>query len=111
MLLAMAKNPKSRARRIDDATTIIRGQRVILDSDLARLYGVTTAALNQAVKRNAARFPDDFAFRLTTVEASNLISQSVTSSSGYGGRRKPPRVFTEHCHAIQRVEFAAGDPG
>ena len=52
-------------------------------------------ALNQAVKRNAARFPADFAFRLTAEEFANLMSQSVTSSAGHGGRRKPPRVFTE----------------
>ena len=58
----------------------IRGQRVIVDSDLAELYGVETRALNQAVNRNAQRFPDDFAFRLTTEEFSHLRSQTVTSS-------------------------------
>jgi hypothetical protein len=68
----------------------------MLDSDLARLYGIPTMALNQAVRRNRARFPDDFAFVLTRQEFTNLISQSVISSGGYGGRRKPPRVFTEH---------------
>jgi hypothetical protein len=68
----------------------------MLDVDLARLYGVTTAALNQAVKRNAERFPTDFAFRLGSTEVENLKSQTVISSAGHGGRRKQPWVFTEH---------------
>ena len=66
----------------------------MFDRDLAELYGVATGTLNQAVARNMARFPSDFAFRLTPAEAANLISQSVISSS-HGGRRKSPRVFTE----------------
>ncbi len=74
----------------------IRGQRVMLDSDLAILYGVTTKQLNQAVRRNRRRFPSDFVFRLTLDEASNLKSQLVTSSSQWGGRRKLPNAFTEH---------------
>lgn len=74
----------------------VRGQKVLLDEDLARLYGVTTKALNQAVSRNVERFPEDFAFRLTREEVANLKSQTVTSRSGrHGGRRKLPRVFTE----------------
>jgi hypothetical protein len=85
-----------RPEQIERAILVVRGQRVMLDSDLARLYGVTTAALNQAVKRNADRFPEDFAFRLTDHEFQNLISQFVTSRSGWGGRRKSPWVFTEH---------------
>jgi len=72
----------------------IRGLKVIIDSDLAELYGVETKVLNQAVRRNLNRFPDDFSFRLTADEFSNLRSQSVTSS--WGGRRYPPTVFTEH---------------
>lgn len=73
----------------------IRGQRVMLDADLAELYGVTTKVLNQAVKRNSKRFPQDFAFRLTTEETANLKSQIVTSS-GWGGRRRSlPLAFTE----------------
>jgi len=60
----------------------IRGQRVILDADLARLYGTTTKAFNQAIKRNATRFPPDFAFQLTEVEQDNLKSQIVTSNTG-----------------------------
>jgi hypothetical protein len=82
--------------QIDRSIHVIRGQRVMLDFDLAKLYGITTAALNQAVSRNRLRFPEDFAFRLTLQELRNLISQTVTSSSGYGGRRKSPWAFTEH---------------
>ncbi len=85
-----------RAREIESVINVFRGQRVILDSDLARFYGVTTAAINQAVRRNAERFPDDFAFPLSRQEVTNLKSQTVTSSLGHGGRRKVPWVFTEH---------------
>lgn len=67
----------------------------MLDSDLARFYGVTTFNLNKAVSRNLDRFPDDFSFILTREEVKNLIFQSGISSSGYGGRRTLPRVFTE----------------
>lgn len=75
---------------------LIRGQKVMLDSELAALYGVETRTLNQAVRRNAVRFPEDFMFQLTRDEFDNLISQFVTSSSGnYGGRRTLPLVFTE----------------
>jgi hypothetical protein len=65
----------------------------LLDEDLAHLYGVQTRVLNQAVSRNADRFPEDFVFRLNADEFANLKSQIVTSS--WGGRRKPPRAFTE----------------
>lgn len=68
----------------------------MLDADLAKLYDVPTKVLNQAVKRNALRFPNDFAFQLTAQEFANLMSQIVTSSSGHGGRRKLPWAFTEH---------------
>jgi hypothetical protein len=74
----------------------IRAAKVILDSDLAGLYGVETRALNQAVRRNAARFPEDFVFQLTAEEYTRLRSQSVTSNIGRGGRRYLPFVFTEH---------------
>ena len=86
----------ARAEQIEQVIKVVRGQRVMLDSDLARLYGVTTAALNQAVKRNAQRFPLDFAFRLTRQEFMALISQIVTSKGSRGGHRKLPWVFTEH---------------
>jgi hypothetical protein len=71
----------------------IRGQKVMLDFDLARLYQVETKVLNQAVKRNRKRFPSDFMFQLDSKEVANLKSQFVTSS--WGGRRTPPYAFTE----------------
>ncbi len=83
-------------KSIDIPIHTVRGQRVVLDSDLAALYGVTTMAFNQAIKRNLKRFPEDFSFVVSSEEFLILISQSVISSSGHGGRRKPPRVFTEH---------------
>jgi hypothetical protein len=75
---------------------VIRGQRVMLDADLARLYGVPTKRLNEQVRRNRNRFPSDFAFQLDVQEFSNLRSQTATSSSNYGGRRYLPWAFTEH---------------
>jgi hypothetical protein len=81
--------------RIATAIYLIRGEKVMLDSDLAELYGVGTGALNQAVSRNEERFPDDFSFYLTDSEWNFLISQTVISNEGRGGRRKRPRVFTE----------------
>ena len=74
---------------------VIRGHKVILDTDLAELYEVENRSLIQAVKRNQDRFPDDFMFQLTKQEVSNLRSQSVISSSTHGGRRTPPYAFTE----------------
>ena len=82
--------------RVESRIRPLRGLAVILDGDLAAIYGVTTAALNQAVKRNRERFPEDFLFQLTADESADLKSQSVTSSSGHGGRRKLPWAFTEH---------------
>jgi len=75
---------------------VIRGRKVMVDADLANLYRVATKALNQAVKRNAERFPDDFMFQLASDEAELLRSQTVTSNEGSGGRRYLPFVFTEH---------------
>jgi hypothetical protein len=83
-------------RRIEDLIFLVRGQRVMLDSDLAKIYGVTTGQLNQAVKRNTGRFQAGFAFQLTGQEFTALISQSVISKVGRGGRTKLPWVFTEH---------------
>jgi hypothetical protein len=83
------------AEEIERQIYVVRGQRVMLDADLASLYGVTTRRLNEQVRRNRERFPDDFAFELTLQEFRNLMSQFATSSSGYGGRRKLPWVFTE----------------
>jgi len=73
----------------------VRETRVILDSDLALLYGVSTTVFNQAMKRNRERFPGSFMFQLERQEFTLLISQTVTSK-GRGGRRKLPYVFTEH---------------
>lgn len=81
--------------RIDSLILTIRGERVILDSDLAGIYGVPLKRLNEQVRRNQSRFPADFAFQLDRQEFANLKSQIATSSS-HGGKRKLPWVFTEH---------------
>ena len=75
---------------------VVRGQRVIMDSDLARIYGGTTARLNQQVGRNHHRFPEDFMFRLTRDEFDSLRLQIATSKNTRGGRRTLPRMFTEY---------------
>jgi hypothetical protein len=103
----MTKGMAFPAVRVERLIQVVRGQKVILDADLADLYGVETKALNQALKRNERRFPEDFAFRLTQQEATDLKSQVVTSSSanrsqfvtGSQKHRDPralPMVFTEH---------------
>ena len=79
---------------ITRAILVLRGRRVLLDTELALLYGVTTRRLNEQVRRNRRRFPDDFLFELTIEEFANLKSQFATSS--WGGRRKLPFAFTEH---------------
>lgn len=81
---------------IAERIVTLRGQGVLLDSDLAVLYGVATKRFNEAVKRNIDRFPDDFSFQLNADEWSSLRSQSATSKIGRGGRRYLPFVFTEH---------------
>jgi hypothetical protein len=81
--------------QIERRILLLRGQRVMLSTDLAILYGVPTKVLNQSVRRNSERFPDDFMFQLTADEVANLKSQIVTSSSGHGGTRHPPYAFTE----------------
>jgi hypothetical protein len=81
--------------RIEGAILEIRGQRVMLDADLAAIYGVETKMLVRAVRRNIARFPADFMFQLTDEELGNLRCQFGTSSQ-WGGRRYPPYAFTEH---------------
>ena len=81
---------------IQSRILLIRGQRVIMDSDLARLYGVPTRRLNEQIRRNTERFPSDFCFQLTREEVANLMSQNATSSFTHGGRRKLPFAFTEH---------------
>ena len=82
--------------KIEKRIFTVRAQKVMLDSDLADLYGVTTKRLNEQVRRNRGRFPADFMFRLTKEEAAGLRSQNATSKGGRGGRRYPPSVFTEH---------------
>ena len=93
----MAKKSGLASRqRIEDAIIQLRGEKVLLDADLAALYGVTTKALNQAVKRNRKRFPRDFMFCLTATEAAALNrSQSVTGSQKHRDPRYRPFVFTE----------------
>ncbi len=81
--------------QLESVIYLIRGQRVMFDSDLAAIYGVTTKRLNEQVRRNISRFPEDFAFQLTAEELTNLRSQIATSSF-HGGRRYRPWVFTEH---------------
>jgi len=93
-----------RIANLESAIHLIRGQRVMLDSDLAMIYGVTTKRLNEQFKRNRLRFPPDFAFQLTVQEFRNLKSRIATSSlrsqfgtsGSHGGKRKLPLVFTEH---------------
>jgi phage regulator Rha-like protein len=82
--------------RIERSILLIRGEKVILDTDLAELYGVTTKRLNEQARRNGGRFPSDFMFQLTEEEFSALRSQIATSNVGRGGRRYPPYAFTEH---------------
>jgi hypothetical protein len=94
--MASAKTPVP-APDITRAILVLRGQRVLLDTELAALYGVPTKALNQAVKRNAERFPEDFMFRLTRAEIEALNrSQFVTGSQRHRDPRFPPYAFTEH---------------
>lgn len=83
------------AERIESAIVLLRGEKVLLDHDLAALYGVEPRSLIQAVKRNLTRFPEDFMFQLSQEELQNLRSQFVISSS-HGGRRYLPYAFTEH---------------
>ena len=107
MAAAKTAQPQSTLPRI----FTVHGKKVVLDADLAGLYGLPTFRLNEAVKRNPNRFPEDFSFTIQPEEAENLISQIaisseagrvglksqyVSSKNGHGGRRKPVRVFTEH---------------
>jgi len=82
--------------KVDSKIFVLRGQRVILDRDLAELYGVEVRQLNQQAKRNAKRFPPSFRFQLSPHELKILRSQNVISSEGHGGARYLPYVFTEH---------------
>jgi ORF6N domain len=92
----MAETAVVVARKVDSKIFVLRGQRVILDTDLAELYGVQVRQLNQQAKRNAKRFPPAFRFQLSTRELRILKSQNVISSEGHGGARYRPYAFTEH---------------
>ena len=99
--LRMSTEKKQKAElavieKVQSKIHIFRGERVMLDSDLAAIYQVETRVLNQAVNRNLSRFPTDFVFKLDNDEFESLISQIVTSKAGRGGPRKLPYVFTEH---------------
>ena len=93
---------------IESRILALREQRVMLDADLALLYGVETRVLVQAIKRNTARFPADFMFQLSPEEFANLRSQFVISSSGYGGRRYAPYAFTEQ--GVAMLSTVLGSP-
>ena len=84
------------AKKVDSKILVLRDQKVILDVDLATLYGVSVKRLNEQIKRKAKRFPSDFWCRLSPAEYENLRSQNATSSSKHGGRRYLPHAFTEH---------------
>src|ERR1700733_2050300 len=92
--MAVGKAALGKVEDITRAILVLRGRRVLLDAELAVLYGVTTRRLNEQVRRNRKRFPDDFLFELTIEEFANLKSRFATSS--WGGRRKRPLAFTEH---------------
>jgi hypothetical protein len=95
MAMSTARGILRPSERIAHSILLLRSQKVLLDADLAELYGVETKVLVQAVKRNLERFPDDFMFQLDAEEFAALRSQSVTSNTGRGGRRYAPYAFTE----------------
>jgi phage regulator Rha-like protein len=96
LLSRPVKRHTTLAPAVESRILLLRHQRVILDTDIADLYGVPVKVLNQQVKRNRQRFPADFVFRLTSKEDEVLRSQFVTSKPGRGGRRYAPYAFTEH---------------
>src|SRR5258708_22169259 len=95
-LLMMQKRRVTAGAAVESRILFLSHERVILDADLAELYGVPVKHLNQQIKRNQERFPSDFVFQLTAKEHKFLRSQIVTSKKGSGGRRYPPYAFTEH---------------
>src|SRR5258708_11255250 len=92
----MKKRKMVLVKPVESKILILRGHKIILDSDLAERYGVPVKRLNEQVKRNAERFPADFMFQLSAKEHDSLKSQIATSSKARGGRRYPPYAFTEH---------------
>src|SRR5207244_4023265 len=96
------------SRRVESRILVLRGHRVILDADLAELYGVEVKRLNQQVKRNIDRFPGDFVLQLSSAEYESLRLQFATSNEGRGGRRYLPYAFRARCnHGSHGVEFPA----
>lgn len=87
---------QSQISQVEQKIFVIRGQKIMLDSDLAELYGIDAKRLNEQVKRNLERFPEDFAFQLDAHEWESLRSQIATSNEGRGGRRYLPYAFTEN---------------
>jgi len=96
ILLTMPKRAGTPTVAVESRILFVRHHRVILDADIAKLYGVPVKRLNEQVKRNQERFPSDFMFQLTEKEHAALRSQIATSKKGRGGRRYPPYAFTEH---------------
>src|ERR1700736_6713534 len=94
--MSIRKNEMALIKTVEPKILILRGHKVILDSDLAELYGVSAKRLNEQVKRNADRFPADFMFQVSAEEHDYLKSRFATSKKGRGGRRYPPYAFTEH---------------
>src|SRR6267142_2650078 len=92
----MPKPHSALAIPVESRILVLRNHKVLLDTDLAELYGVSVKRLNQQVKRNRERFPSDFMFRLTGKEHESLRLQIATSKKGRGGRRYLPHAFTEH---------------
>jgi phage regulator Rha-like protein len=92
----MAQTATALAKKVETKILVLRSHKVILDTDLAQLYGVSVKRLNQQVTRNKHRFPADFIFRLSRAEHQNLRLQFATSSSAHGGSRYFPNAFTEH---------------
>ena len=101
------------AERIEKIIYFIRNEKVMLDRDLAALYGLETKVLKQAVKRNIDRFPEDFMFVLNLTEFHNWRSQFVTSKADSKGLRHPPMAFTEHgdSNVVERFEQQTCCPG
>ena len=95
-LVIMNKTAIVLTKRVGSKILVLRNHKVILDTDLAELYGVPVKRLNEQIKRNRQRFPPDFLFTLTRAEDRDLRSQNATSSSAHGGRRYLPHAFTEH---------------
>jgi outer membrane murein-binding lipoprotein Lpp len=94
--MASLRLTRSESEDIRHRITVLRGHKVLIDADLADLYGTTTRRLNEQIRRNVARFPPDFMFQLSHQEFAVLMSQIATSKAGRGGTRKRPLAFTEH---------------